>query len=94
LQFNQLFFTTTRLTAAMMNDETATRFINWFKQHGTQTSALGLTSFPAMGRGAVALDDIPVSPASGKYENLLMESSMMLFTGRHDTLLNSTLAAS
>jgi SET domain-containing protein 6 len=41
-------------------DLQATSFVAWFKRHGTQHNAIGLTTFPGMGRGAVALEDIPV----------------------------------
>lgn len=37
-------------------------FISWLTTNGTTISpALGLSSFPGMGRGAIALEDIQVS---------------------------------
>ncbi|KAK9898334.1 SET domain-containing protein [Cystobasidium minutum MCA 4210] len=39
-------------------DTTAEHFIDWFKLHGSQHASIGLTEFPGMGRGAIALDDI------------------------------------
>lgn len=41
-------------------DEVAERFVKWFQTHGSQHASIGLTDFPGMGRGAVALDDIAV----------------------------------
>lgn len=44
-------------------DTTAEHFIDWFKLHGSQHASIGLTEFPGMGRGAIALDDIEVGNA-------------------------------
>lgn len=47
-------------------DEVASTFIDWFKRHGSQHASIGLTDFPGMGRGAIALDDIPVRRIEAK----------------------------
>ena len=41
-------------------DRAATAFLQWFSQHGTQHPCIGLCDFPGMGRGVVALQDLPV----------------------------------
>ena len=48
------------MTASHAGVAAAARFVEWFKQHGEQSDAIGLTHFPGMGRGAVALRDIAV----------------------------------
>ena len=41
-------------------DEAATAFLQWFSQHGMQHPGIGLCDFSGMGRGVVALQDLPV----------------------------------
>ena len=48
----------TSIAGATKNDP----FFGWFKARGGKVhSGVGITSFPSMGRGAIALEDIKVS---------------------------------
>lgn len=79
-------------------DIAAERFVDWFKTHGTQHAALGLADFPGMGRGAIALDDIPVCASAlfvkvAKYCELTFsdaQADTVLFSIPRTLLLNTT----
>lgn len=45
-----------------MSEQVASEFVNWFQlQHGNlDTAKVGIVEFPGHGRGAIALQDIPV----------------------------------
>lgn len=53
-------------------DTTAEHFVEWFKAHGSQHASIGLTDFPGMGRGAVALDDIAVRSVAASGDTCLL----------------------
>lgn len=45
-----------------MSEQVASEFVHWFQlQHGNlETAKVGIVEFPGHGRGAIALQDIPV----------------------------------
>lgn len=68
----------------MVQDEQATAFLNWFtKNGGTLHSAVGITQFPGMGRGAVALEDIEVVHAGNGQASSLNDQLKNRFTEKY-----------